>query len=399
MKPGSWPSILGIYLFGVLGVACLSKMIPLAADFQRALGASPGTFALMMSLLALPAAILATIGGAFVDRVGPRRTLILAAVIGAVANLGYLLAPSVPVFLAVRLLEGLTMVGVFTSAPALIMATTEGRRRVSAMTLWSTYTPTGFSLGLLLAAGFAGTPDWRVTFALHGGLFVLAALLGLALPQAAPAARSGPAPSWSSRLADLLAAYGQPGPVRLALAFGMVISIGLGTSTIIPSRLAQLEHIPIGQASAILAAANFTMILGALLTSTWLRRGGKARRLYLGLAAVGSIAGVVLFLPATGFPLEIVSLCVWLLATGGANAFTLAVLPAVVADPRKGAAAAGLFSQVSSLVTLLTPPIWIGVFSHGGWQAFIAMIICGWLLSLALLPPKAAAFRAAPAAA
>ncbi len=108
---------------------------------------------------------------------------------------------------------------------------------------------------------------------------------------------------------------------------------------------------------------------------------------------------MVLFLPATGFPLEIVSLCVWLLATGGANAFTLAVLPAVVADPRKGAAAAGLFSQVSSLVTLLTPPIWIGVFSHGGWQAFIAMIICGWLLSLALLPPKAAAFRAAPAAA
>ena len=48
-------------------------------------------------------------------------------------------------FHGVRLFEGLVMVGVYSAAPALIMATTSTERRGRAMALWSTYTPVGVS--------------------------------------------------------------------------------------------------------------------------------------------------------------------------------------------------------------------------------------------------------------
>lgn len=399
MKPGGWPSILAVYLYGVLGVACLSKMLPLAGDLQRALGASPAQFALLLSMLALPAAVLATVAGALVDRVGPRLVLILSALIGSGVDAGYWFAPSLGAFQVLRLFEGLTMVGIFTAAPALLMATTADRRRVSAMTLWSTYTPTGFSLGLVIAAGFAGGPGWRWTFVLHGGLFLAAAALGLALPRAEPRAANAARKGVGARVAELLGAYAQSGPVRLALAFGLVICLGLGVSTVMPSFLSQVHGLSIGAASNLLAAANFSMILGAFLTSFWLGSGRSAHLFYIGLGVVGSIAGVVLFAPGAPFAVVLAALCVWLMVSGAATSFALAVLPGVIDDPRRGAAAAGLFSQISSVVTLVTPPIWLGVFGHGGWGPFVGLIFGGWILSFLFLPKAATRFRSSPGAA
>ena len=390
MKSGSWPSILAVYLFGVLGVSTLSKMIPLISDLEHVLGASPAQYAFLLSLLALAPAILGAAGGALIDRVGPRRVLIASGLVGAVADLLYGFAPSIGAFQAIRVFEGLVMLGIFTSGPAMLMATTSGRRRVSAMTLWSTYTPTGFSLGLVLAGAFAGTPAWRWTFAVHGLLFAGAAILGLWLPTPTPAEATGPRLGVTARFAELFSAYLQPAPLRLALAFGAVISLGLGVSTVTPSYLAHAHGLSIGAASDLLAASNFSMIGGAFLTSAWLGSGRRPRLLYIGLAAVGSAAGAALLDPATPFGLQIAALCLWLLVTGAGTAFALAVLPTVVADPRKGAAAAGLFSQVSSVVTLLTPPFWLAVFGGGsGWAAFAGVIVAGWTLSVLLLPPGA----------
>src|ERR1700683_2280980 len=156
LKAGGWPSIVGTYAFGVVGVAALAKVIPLRIEFEQIVGATPAEYAWLIALLGVPAAL-------------------LAAVIGA--------------FQAVRLVEGLALVGIFTAGPALLMATTAGQRRIAAMTFWSTYTPTGFSLGLLLGGLFAGTPSWRLTFVCHGALMVFVALMALGLPRLPEARR------------------------------------------------------------------------------------------------------------------------------------------------------------------------------------------------------------------
>src|SRR5207244_2436227 len=93
MKPGSWPSIVSIYLYGVLGSASLSKVIPLQQDLATHLGATPAQFALLISLMTIAPAALATVGGSVIDRVGARRALIAAASLGAAVNLAYLFVP------------------------------------------------------------------------------------------------------------------------------------------------------------------------------------------------------------------------------------------------------------------------------------------------------------------
>jgi len=393
MKAGSWPSIVVIYAFGIMAGGCFSSFLPLAGDFERALGIGHESFALLFALLALPAALLGAFGGAAVNAIGPRRTLILSALIAIAADAGDWFATSLTTLDVIRFFEGLTMLGVFTAAPTLLMMTTAGRRQVAAMTLWSTYAPTGFSSGLAIAAIFAGTPAWRWTFVMHGALFGLLALLGLWLPD--PQTGTVPPPPASRRvnLMEIFSAFTEIAPVRLALVFGVATALGVGVATVMPSWLVHSYGLSIGNASNLLALANFVMIAGAFVTDLWIGKGRSANALFAGLGIAGSVAGIVLFLPGLSFGANLATLCCWLLITGAVNACVLALLPAVLSSPERGGAAAGLFAQVSSLAALLAPPLWLGLFDRGGWTAFAALIVCGWLVSYLLIPGLARRFR------
>ncbi len=393
MKAGSWPSILTIYAFGILAGGGFSAFLPLAGDFERVLGIGHASFAILFSLLALPAAVFGAFGGVAVNFIGPRRTLILSAVIAAAADAVDWFASSLVTLDVVRFFAGLTMMGVFTAAPTFLMATTEGRRRVAAMTLWSTYAPAGFSSGLMIAALFAGSAGWRWTFAVHGGLFALLALLGLWLPEPhADEAPHAPA-SWRSHIREVFSAFTEISPVRLAMAFGVVSVLGLGVSTVMPSLLVHSYGLSIGAASNMLALANFIMILGAFFTASWIGRGRSANTLFVILAIAGSASGAALFLPALSFAVSATTLALWLLITGAANAFVLALLPAVLSSPARGGPAAGLFAQIGSLAALVTPPLWLGLFDRGGWSTFAMLIAGGWVVSYLLLPGAARQFR------
>ena len=88
MKPGSWPSIGLIYLYGVATSASLSKIIPLQGDFAAQMGVTPAGFSLLLSLLTIPPALLAAAAGSIIDRIGSRTALIAAAAVGVIASLG-----------------------------------------------------------------------------------------------------------------------------------------------------------------------------------------------------------------------------------------------------------------------------------------------------------------------
>jgi MFS family permease len=391
MSSGGWPSILSIYCFGVLGTACQTKFVPLAGDFLATFNAGPVAFGLLIALYGVPPAVLGGIGGSFVDRMVPRRILVISACIGCAADVLYFFAGSMLVFDAARVLEGFAMVGIFTAAPALLMSTTAGTRRVTAMTLWSTYTPVGFAIGLGLAGGFAGTTLWRVTFLCHGILFAVAGVLALGLPDTgvrkAPVARY-----WGARLKALLSIYSRPGPVRLALTFGLINCMKIGVSTVMPYYFVRKYALSIGAASNFLAVSMLVMIAGAVITNAWLRHGLRASQLFVGFAAAGLVAAGSLFIFATPLTGALIALCIWQIAAGGAASFALAVLPAVVTEPQHGAAAGGLISQVAGIVSLTMPPVWLSVFAGGGGLGFFAMTAAGWLGAFLILPPAAAHF-------
>ena len=383
MKAGSWSSVGLIYLYGVLGSASLSKVIPLQGDFHVHLGASPAQFALLLLLLSIPPALLATVGGSIADRVGARSTLIVAALAGAAANLLYLQAGSMREFQLLRVFEGCVLIGVYSAAPALIMATTSDARRGKAMAFWSTYTPVGISTGLLLSGAFAGSAHWRGGYLLHAGLFALLAGLGFLLP--APRAH---ADGVARRRVSLLDTYRQRGPLRIALTFGALVVMGFGTSTVFPSWYAGQHDVSIGAASSILAGANLLMIVGGILTAVLLGRGVAPLRIFAGLAAVGVVASIGVFTPGTTVALCLGSLGVWLLSSGAATAVVTSSLPRVLSNPAQGASAAGLLSQVAALTTFVTPQVWLPLLVAGYWPGFLAIVVIAWAAALALLPVR-----------
>jgi predicted MFS family arabinose efflux permease len=384
MKQGGWASLTLIYLYGVASAASLTKAIPLQAQISGLPGASPALFGLFISLMAVLPATLGTLSGAAIDRLGARPALVLAALIGACVNGLYLLAHSYLPFQVIRVLEGCVPLLVYAAAPALMIATSAPERRSAAMALWSSYTPVGTSLGLLISAGFASGAHWRFAYLTHGAIFLLLAILGLALPKAVAAAAPGPRRS----ILALLKSPDGSAPLRLATAFGILILLGLGVSVVMPPYLSRHYGISLSTASGIMAVINVLMILGSMLSGVVLTRGVRPVRLFLALAVVGSVAGCAVFAPWAHIGLTLGALLVWLVCTGAAMAVLASLLPRV-AGPEHRASTAGLLSQTAALTTFITSPLWLAVLGLNQWLALFLIILIGWASSALLLPVQA----------
>jgi predicted MFS family arabinose efflux permease len=382
MQRGGWPSIGLIYLYGVLGSASLSKIIPLQQDAAIHLGTTPTQFAVLISLLTIAPAVFAAVGGSLIDRIGARHALLAAAMLGAAVNFAYLFASGLLAFQVIRVLEGCVLVGAYSAAPALIIATAAPARRGPAMAFWSTYTPVGVSLGLALSSLFAGEEFWRGSYLVHGILWSL--LVGAALflpkPVAAPPSQLPP-PS-------LLAAYTQSGPLRVALTFAALVIMGFGVNTVFPSWYALTRGATLAQASGLLAGANLAMIAGSFAMLVLLARGIAPIRLFTAVAVLSIAAAALLFTPGQPPALLVPSLVAWLVTSGAATAVVTAALPQVVANPAQGAAAAGLLSQMAALATFITPPLWLRALETGRASAFMAIVCVAWIAALVLLPKR-----------
>jgi predicted MFS family arabinose efflux permease len=385
MKPGSWGSIWLVYFYSILCMASIGKLVPIEADIERAFNATPAGVGFAISIVAVFSAIGATIGGGIIDRVGPRLAIIVTSVIIVGCNLVCFFATSMFVLDAARLVEGIEFIGIIVAAPALIMATTTRQRQVRAMTLWSTYTPTGYTLGLLLAVPFAGTLAWRWTFIVHGALFAVAALLGGMLPEIPRSAEELPS-SRRTRLADLFSIYREVRPWKLSISNAMLVSIGLGTSTVVPAYFARTHHVSVATSSSILAVSNVAMIAGGLGAGYLLARGMRTIYLYIAITLGGMASGFLLYAPWLNFSFAISALAVWLLTTGAAVAILMALLPKVVKDPTRGGAAAGLVGQVMAFTNFVTPPLYLSMLAKQNPLPLIALVLSGWILSLVFLP-------------
>jgi MFS family permease len=380
-SPGSWISIGLIYCYGVLVSASLSKVIPLLGDLGVHLGATPGEAALVIALLAVLPAMLASMGGSIVDRLGAHRALQLVAFAGVALNGAYLLADSLQGFMMIRVGEGLLAVGAYSAAPALIMATTTPGRRGRAMAVWSTFPPVGISLGLVLGGYCAGQADWRGGYLVHLILFACLAATSWLLPRAPPVD-----PAQARRPVALFAAWTQSGPLRLALTFAALVLIGLGMSSVYPEWYAGQHGVTVGRASTVLASTNLMMVPAGFIAGALLARGWRDERLFTGLCLATVLLATPLFAPGLADAARLSTMLVWMFVQGAMIALVIAALPRVVADPRQGAAAAGLLSQLAAVVTFVTPLIWQPLLHRHQWMGFVAVTAAGAMAALLLFP-------------
>jgi predicted MFS family arabinose efflux permease len=124
-------------------------------------------------------------------------------------------------------------------------------------------------------------------------------------------------------------------------------------------------------------------MLGGVVVGHLLVRGLPGRSLFVGIILMGMVAQALIYLPASPFLLAIAALIVWLFAFGGISGTTMALLPTLVADPRRSAAASGVVNQAISIFSFLTPSLY---FSFDRWSAFVGLALAGLAICIFALP-------------
>lgn len=271
-------------------------------------GADPRAVQWVVLAYAIPAVALLLPAGRWLDRVAPRPALLAAVGVFAAANVAAVVAPSLPVLVGLRALQGAGGAVLMVLMPVLAMAAVAPQRRGRAMAVPATAGPVGGVLGPAVGGPLIELAGWRVAFVPA----VLVSLLAVLLVRR------------SRIVAGVLA-----GPDRAGAADAALLVAGLGLLC------AVLTGLVSGPAVAVVAV---TAAVGAL--AVWASRPG-ARSVAAALRPAGGAPAVAVALLAAAFAAASYLVAVGLQAGGsGPAAAGLVVLAfplgMVVAGPAAG---------------------------------------------------------------
>jgi EmrB/QacA subfamily drug resistance transporter len=156
----------------------------------RDLGASLVGLQWSLTGYLLTAAALLLVAGALADAYGRRRVLVAGLLVMLVASVACAVAPSFPVLIAARVVQGAGAALVVPSSLALLNGTLRPRDRAAGIGVWAGLASLGTLVGPFVGGWLVDHASWRAVFLLNVPL-ILAALLAL-LPVPESAATRGP---------------------------------------------------------------------------------------------------------------------------------------------------------------------------------------------------------------
>lgn len=372
---------IAVYLITLASMATIGVVVPQMNQLSQQFDVTMAALGAAIGLYSLPAALFSIPLGAVIDRLGAKFALILAAICALCADVVIYQSNSL-----LTLQIGLAAAGVgnaliITSAPALLMTTLAGQLQVRAMSLWSTYGPAGYALGLLIGAPFSGGPGLRLAILCLIGLLLVATLVAIML---LPAADRTPRPGPRAKLSDALAMFADGVLLRISLAYGIVAGVSYGSSLAAPGFLARTYGVSMASSATAIAAAKIVAMLLGGVGMGWLLGSQRDRRtMFMAVCLFGLIAQFVLFAPVSGMISATMAMITWLFAYGAISATSFVTLAQFTQDPARAGLASGLIGQLSSLACVLAPTVY---FAIDRWFSFVAVSAVGLALIVVLFP-------------
>jgi MFS transporter, YNFM family, putative membrane transport protein len=334
--PGAAPNRAGIaaFLLGASGMfASMYSTQAILPELGRDFGVGPARAGLTVSVVVLAIAVAVWFWGPLSDRLGRRRTMILASAVLVVPTIAAGLAPTFETLLVARALQGLCMPGLLTVGLPYVMEAFGGWLGGGAMGVYVSSLVAGGLVGRVGVALVAHVAGWRWGV---GGLAVLPAAGALLMLRALPEVET---PVRHGTIVGAIPAQLRNGAlVRTSLAGGCVFFTFVGTFTFVTFRL---ERAPFGFGDVESSLVFLLWLLGAVGPFAG-RFADRAGWRAAGLAAIAcAMTGLVFSLPAF-LPTLVVGLGLMTFAMfSGATALQLGVLASAVTD--RGAAAALYF--------------------------------------------------------
>jgi len=386
MKRTDWRAITVAYGLGVFGAAQVGRVAPAAEALRADMAFDLATLGWAVSLITLVSAVFGLFAGYGVARFGASRVLVFGTAILAASVLLATFSLSVPMLLAVRVLEGIGYLGVVVAAPTLIAREASLKDMPAALALWGTFFTLGLSVAAISGGWLSQLLGWREWYGVNGALLTVAAALACwMLPKSPVPSRipTGmlsemrlPAASW-----------------LLGAAFFGVTLLTLALLSMLPPFLVEVRGFSPSMAGGTTGIVALASIAGSFAYGVLVARVGQS---WVVLAAVGflilaAFPGFSVRLPST-LGLAFAALAVF--GSGALVSHVFASVPRLVIDPEKIGPANGLIAQIGSVGALSGPPV-VGYLVLGnGWLALSALIV---LFSVAFWFIMATAERAARA--
>lgn len=358
--------VLGCGVVAALHVGKAAIAAPmLQADLQLSLGEIgwlTGVFAVLGLLGGVPA-------GALVAAAGDRSTLLLGLGVMALAGVVGAIAPSFPILLAARLVEGFGFLLITVAGPALLQRLTTGSQRDVAFSLWSCFMPCGMAIAMLAGPVFH---TWQAFWWSSAGLAATAAVIVVyCIPRGAT-----PGGQTLRRMAgDIRRLLSSSGTPLLAACFALYSLMFFALFSFLPVLLMERMDISHHSAGLLAALASAINTSGNLAAGYLMARGAGRASLIVVASSVMGATGLGIFLGL--FPaLPTFMLCIAFSAVGGLIPATLlASAPLLAPNAALVPIAVGLIMQGSNLGQLLGPVVVGSTTATLGWSAAGALVM------------------------
>lgn len=369
-----------LFLAGFSTFSLLYGVQPLLPAFSREFGVDPATSSLSLSLTTASLALAIVAAGAL-DQGASRRGLMAASMMGgALLNVAAALAPSWPLLLGARLIEGLALGGVPAVAMAYLAKEMDPRDLGRAMGLYVASTAFGGMTGRVGMGVLTDATSWRVAMGAMGAVGLLAAVGFLALlPSSRPVAARLAAPELRKPVRGWAPLLRHKGLLRLfALGF-LLTSVFVSLFNYVGYRLTAE---PFGLSQAAIGVLSLTYLLGVVgsgIAGAAADRWGPRIPLLAGVVTMG--LGIAVTLSSS----VLVILSGVGLATAGyfvAHAVASGWVGRLSGPVKERAASLYLLFYYAGSSLTGSGAGW--VWEHGGWTAVVGLTSALTLLGLTL---------------
>ena len=372
-----WGTILIIYMTCVLAAASISQVVPIVGDIARFFHASRQQVGWIISLPSALVAFGALLIGWVVDRVGDKPIMLLGIVLLILGDMGVTLVGTMDALLAMRVVEGLGYDLVAVSTVTMIARVTTGKRRTTALTLWSSFIPMSFVIYLMLAGFLAGTGRWRWAFSGHAAAMLVLGLAAISLP----AAGRGAVISRSAGLSTVLRA---PACYALGVSFACAAFVQTGVVSTLPETLSSQYGLSVPMAHSVGMFGMLCNIIGCLLMGWLMNRNFPRMALAQVSVVLSALAGIGIYMPGSTAGITVVLALVFFLGSGLVVGLW-ALLPITAPTPASRGAASGLVTQITLWGVLFGPPAAFAAQAGGGASRemvniAMALLLCGIML-------------------
>ncbi len=379
-----WGAVLALIFAGMIAAMQIGKAaiaLPLLQiELVLTLAAASwiiGAYGLLGALGGLPAGIVASLFGA-------RRTLIAGLAAAGLGSIAGAFTESGPLLIATRAIEGCGYLAATLAIPRLLRAVTAPEDLDTVMPLFGAHLPLG-SLVMMLAGPHLLVFGWQTLWLVNGAIALIW------LPVAARIAAEEVPVVYSAAtglLPNLRATLGTPGPMLLALAFGIYTFQYMALTGLMPTLLVERLGLSLSVAGAISAAAVAANAAGNMSAGVLLRLGVPTWSIVAGAFAFLGFAGFGIFSDAAPIAVVATLAACSLALTGLIPGSIHAAAPRLAPTSALLAISLGLIQQVTNLSNLTGPAAMAFTVETLGWSRaplfFLGVAVAGIAVAFAL---------------